>query len=415
MRRARGRRRGARVPGRALGRRRAHRAERARARAPDRAATARSRSPHAEDALQRKALLYDKGGDQHYDYISAWIKATRGSDPDASLYYLAVDARGRRGPALHRPPHGHPRLRGHRQRRPAGAPGGGRRRGRASSTSGCPSAQFALAQAAIYLSLAPKSNAAERAIGAARGHIREHGAAAAARATCARRPTRARGSSAAAWATTTRTTTRARSTTRSSCPRALEDARFYEPDDARARSCASAWRRSGAARRGRVRRSTPAFGKPASGCEPDRDRIDPGALLRSSRSPAGPRVRLRLRGRSDAPRSARCSLAARPVRTTSSSQRLLRFDPARRLPSPRSLRARGEALRRRRARSTSPPATSRTSRGRRAPRARRSSAGRGCSSEPAPPRGLASPSAPSGARDGDPAAGPGRAAGPRSS
>src|SRR3954470_7259549 len=35
----------------------------------------------AEDAMQRKALLYDKGGDQHYDFISAWIKSTRGSDP----------------------------------------------------------------------------------------------------------------------------------------------------------------------------------------------------------------------------------------------------------------------------------------------------------------------------------------------
>src|SRR6478609_6420135 len=44
----------------------------------------------AEDALQRRALTYDKQGDRHYDTISAWIKATRGSDPDASLYYLAV-------------------------------------------------------------------------------------------------------------------------------------------------------------------------------------------------------------------------------------------------------------------------------------------------------------------------------------
>ncbi|MEA2304535.1 MAG: putative ATPase, partial [Solirubrobacteraceae bacterium] len=44
----------------------------------------------AEDALQRRAIRYDKGGDQHYDTISAWIKATRASDPDASLYYLAV-------------------------------------------------------------------------------------------------------------------------------------------------------------------------------------------------------------------------------------------------------------------------------------------------------------------------------------
>ena len=50
---------------------------------------ARSRSRVAEDALQRSAILYDKGGDRHYDLISAWIKATRGSDPDASLLYLA--------------------------------------------------------------------------------------------------------------------------------------------------------------------------------------------------------------------------------------------------------------------------------------------------------------------------------------
>src|SRR5919204_41389 len=48
----------------------------------------------AEDALQRRALTYDKTGDRHYDTISAWIKATRGSDPDASLYYLAVMLEG---------------------------------------------------------------------------------------------------------------------------------------------------------------------------------------------------------------------------------------------------------------------------------------------------------------------------------
>ena len=52
----------------------------------------------AEDAMQRKALRYDKGGDQHYDYISAWIKSTRGSDPDASLYYLAAMLEGGEDP-----------------------------------------------------------------------------------------------------------------------------------------------------------------------------------------------------------------------------------------------------------------------------------------------------------------------------
>jgi len=42
-----------------------------------------------EDALQKKALLYDKGGEEHYNTISAFIKSMRASDPDAALYYLA--------------------------------------------------------------------------------------------------------------------------------------------------------------------------------------------------------------------------------------------------------------------------------------------------------------------------------------
>ena len=41
-----------------------------------------------EDAMQRKALMYDKAGDQHYDTISAFIKSVRGSDPDAAVYWL---------------------------------------------------------------------------------------------------------------------------------------------------------------------------------------------------------------------------------------------------------------------------------------------------------------------------------------
>jgi putative ATPase len=43
----------------------------------------------AEESIQRKAVLYDKDGDAHYDTISAFIKSVRGSDPDASLYWLA--------------------------------------------------------------------------------------------------------------------------------------------------------------------------------------------------------------------------------------------------------------------------------------------------------------------------------------
>ena len=42
-----------------------------------------------EDAMQQRALLYDRAGDQHYDTISAFIKSMRGSDPDAAIYWLA--------------------------------------------------------------------------------------------------------------------------------------------------------------------------------------------------------------------------------------------------------------------------------------------------------------------------------------
>ena len=44
---------------------------------------------HVERALQKKALLYDKGGDEHFNIISAFHKSLRGSDPDAALYWLA--------------------------------------------------------------------------------------------------------------------------------------------------------------------------------------------------------------------------------------------------------------------------------------------------------------------------------------
>ncbi len=43
----------------------------------------------AQEAMQRKAILYDKGGEEHYNVISAFIKSMRGSDPDAALYWLA--------------------------------------------------------------------------------------------------------------------------------------------------------------------------------------------------------------------------------------------------------------------------------------------------------------------------------------
>jgi putative ATPase len=139
-------------------------------------ATDRVTVEHAEDALQRRIVHYDKAADSHYDTISAWIKATRGSDPDASLYYLAVMLEGGEDP----------RFIARRMVILASEDIGNAdpnaltvATGAAAAVehAGLPECQFALAQAAIYLSLAPKSDAAKRAIGAAREFVREHGAA----------------------------------------------------------------------------------------------------------------------------------------------------------------------------------------------------------------------------------------------
>jgi putative ATPase len=56
---------------------------------PDSTGRRRIDLPTLHDAMQRRSLQYDKGGDLHYDVISAFIKSIRGSDPDAALYWLA--------------------------------------------------------------------------------------------------------------------------------------------------------------------------------------------------------------------------------------------------------------------------------------------------------------------------------------
>ncbi len=129
----------------------------------------------AEDAFQRRAIRYDKAGDQHYDVISAWIKATRASDPDASLYYLAVMLEAGEDP----------RFIVRRMVILASEDIGGAdpealvvatAAAQAVQLVGMPEAAHALAQCAIHLSLAPKSNAAYVAIAAAREHVQRHGA-----------------------------------------------------------------------------------------------------------------------------------------------------------------------------------------------------------------------------------------------
>ncbi len=129
----------------------------------------------AEDALQRKAVLYDRDGDKHYDFISAWIKSTRGSDVDASLYYLAVMLEGGEDPRfiarrmiiLASEDIGMAAPQALLQATAAAA---------AVEHVGMPEAHYALAQCAVYLALAPKSNAAGKALSAAREYVREHGA-----------------------------------------------------------------------------------------------------------------------------------------------------------------------------------------------------------------------------------------------
>jgi putative ATPase len=129
----------------------------------------------AEDAMQRKALRYDKAGDQHYDYISAFIKSVRGSDPDAALYYLAAMVEGGEDPR-------------YLARRiivlasedvgnadPAALPLAVAA-AQAVEHVGMPECTYALSQATLYLALAPKSNVAGTAFGRARAEIRDHGA-----------------------------------------------------------------------------------------------------------------------------------------------------------------------------------------------------------------------------------------------
>jgi putative ATPase len=127
-----------------------------------------------EDAARKRPLVYDKGGDAHYDFVSAFIKSMRGSDPDASLYYLAAmleggeDARyiARRMIVLASEDIGNADPRA-LQVAVAAA--------HAVEHVGLPEAQLNLAQAAIYLARAPKSNAVIAALGEAQKDVREHG------------------------------------------------------------------------------------------------------------------------------------------------------------------------------------------------------------------------------------------------
>jgi putative ATPase len=129
---------------------------------------------HVEDAARKRPLVYDKGGDAHYDFISAFIKSMRGSDPDATVYYLAAmleggeDARyiARRMIVLASEDVGNADPRALLVAVAAA---------QAVEHVGLPEARLNLAQAAIYLARAPKSNASYVALKEATADVRERG------------------------------------------------------------------------------------------------------------------------------------------------------------------------------------------------------------------------------------------------
>ncbi len=116
------------------------------------------------EALQRRSLLYDRAGDQHYDTISAFIKSVRGSDPDAALYWLMrmIDAGE------------DPMFIARRIVILAGEDVGladpqalviAAAAQQATHLIGLPEAYFPLAEATVYLALAPKSDSLKRGLG----------------------------------------------------------------------------------------------------------------------------------------------------------------------------------------------------------------------------------------------------------
>ena len=130
---------------------------------------------HVEDAARRRRVVYDKGGDAHYDFTSAFIKSIRGSDPDAALYYLASMLEGGEDPRYIAR-----RLIVHASEDIGMADSRALLVAVAAAHAvdhvGLPEARLNLAHATIYLASAPKSNAVIAALGAASQDVREHGA-----------------------------------------------------------------------------------------------------------------------------------------------------------------------------------------------------------------------------------------------
>lgn len=129
----------------------------------------------AREALQKKPLAYDKGGEDHYNVVSAFIKSLRGSDPDGALYWLARMLEAGEDPVF---------ILRRMVILASEDIGNADPRGLQIAVSalqgfqlvGMPEGRIILAQAATYLATAPKSNASYAGIDAALAEVRQSGA-----------------------------------------------------------------------------------------------------------------------------------------------------------------------------------------------------------------------------------------------
>lgn len=125
----------------------------------------------AEQAIQHRALRYDKNGDQHYDIISAFIKSMRGSDPDAALYWMARMLEAGEDPRFIAR-----RIVVHASEDVGNADPMALMVATSAAQAlefvGLPEARINLAQAVIYIACAPKSNAVVTAINRAQEDVR---------------------------------------------------------------------------------------------------------------------------------------------------------------------------------------------------------------------------------------------------
>jgi putative ATPase len=138
------------------------------------AGRARIERADAEEALQTRTLLYDKAGEEHYNVVSAFIKSMRGSDPDAAVYWMVRMLEAGESPRFVL-----------RRMVIFASEDVGNADPQALSVAvsalqavelvGLPEGVLPMTQAAVYLALAPKSNTAISAYGAARKLVQEHG------------------------------------------------------------------------------------------------------------------------------------------------------------------------------------------------------------------------------------------------